>query len=95
MLDKLKLKNIFISFQTDEQYERSQITVFAFRHRRTFYHGAKADLKPGDMLRGGYSSNYTEGRYRGSGARRRLSSVTLGRQVFSSRSELVLHTSIQ
>lgn len=29
---------------------------------RTFYHGAKADLKPGDMLQGGYSSNYTERR---------------------------------
>jgi hypothetical protein len=29
---------------------------------RTFYHGTKADLKPGDMLQGGYSSNYTERR---------------------------------
>ena len=27
---------------------------------RTFYHGTKADLKPGDLLQGGYSSNYTE-----------------------------------
>lgn len=27
---------------------------------RTFYHGTKADLKPGDMLQGGYSSNYTD-----------------------------------
>ena len=27
---------------------------------RTFYHGTKADLKIGDVLRGGYSSNYTE-----------------------------------
>jgi hypothetical protein len=26
---------------------------------RTFYHGTKAELKPGDMLQGGYSSNYT------------------------------------
>jgi rifampin ADP-ribosylating transferase len=29
---------------------------------RTFYHGTKADLKPEDMLQGGYSSNYTERR---------------------------------
>jgi Rifampin ADP-ribosyl transferase len=29
---------------------------------RRFYHGTKADLKPGDMLQGGYSSNYTERR---------------------------------
>jgi hypothetical protein len=29
---------------------------------RTFYHGTKADLKHGDMLQGGYSSNYTERR---------------------------------
>ena len=29
---------------------------------RTFYHGTKADLKAGDMLEGGYSSNYTERR---------------------------------
>jgi len=29
---------------------------------RTFYHGTKADLKPGDELSGGYSSNYTERR---------------------------------
>ncbi len=29
---------------------------------RTFYHGTKADLKPGDVLQGGYSSNYTERR---------------------------------
>ena len=29
---------------------------------RTFYHGTKAKLKPGDMLQGGYSSNYTERR---------------------------------
>ena len=29
---------------------------------RTFYHGTKADLKPGDELFGGYSSNYTERR---------------------------------
>src|SRR5437867_3109198 len=27
---------------------------------RTFYHGTKADLKPGDLLQGVYSSNYTE-----------------------------------
>lgn len=27
---------------------------------RTFYHGTRADLKPGDMLQGGYSSNYTD-----------------------------------
>jgi rifampin ADP-ribosylating transferase len=27
---------------------------------RTFYHGTKADLKIGDELSGGYSSNYTE-----------------------------------
>ncbi len=26
---------------------------------RTFYHGTKADLKPGDMLAGGFDSNYT------------------------------------
>src|SRR5438105_14472716 len=25
-----------------------------------FYHGTRADLKPGDLLHGGYSSNYTE-----------------------------------
>src|SRR5260221_11401951 len=29
---------------------------------RMFYHGTKADLKPGDMLSGGYSSNYRERR---------------------------------
>ncbi|MEK6279151.1 MAG: NAD(+)--rifampin ADP-ribosyltransferase [Acidobacteriota bacterium] len=29
---------------------------------RTFYHGTKAELKPGDMLQGGHSSNYTERR---------------------------------
>jgi rifampin ADP-ribosylating transferase len=29
---------------------------------RTFYHGTKADLKVGDMLEGGYSSNYTDRR---------------------------------
>src|SRR5258708_17215871 len=29
---------------------------------RRFYHGTKADLKPGDLLQGGYSSNYTERR---------------------------------
>ena len=29
---------------------------------RTFYHGTKAELKIGDMLQGGYSSNYTERR---------------------------------
>jgi hypothetical protein len=29
---------------------------------RTFYHGTKADLKPGEMLQPGYSSNYTERR---------------------------------
>jgi hypothetical protein len=29
---------------------------------RTFYHGIKAELKPGYMLQGGYSSNYTERR---------------------------------
>lgn len=37
---------------------------FSYSHNdiegRTFYHGTKADLKPGDMLSGGYSSNYTE-----------------------------------
>ncbi|HLA96481.1 MAG TPA: NAD(+)--rifampin ADP-ribosyltransferase [Pyrinomonadaceae bacterium] len=27
---------------------------------RTFFHGTKAELKPGDMLSGGFSSNYTE-----------------------------------
>src|SRR2546430_10090892 len=27
-----------------------------------FYHGTRADLKPGDLLEGGYSSNYTERR---------------------------------
>lgn len=27
---------------------------------RTFYHGTKADLKPGDMIGPGYASNYTE-----------------------------------
>jgi len=31
---------------------------------RTFYHGIKAELKIGDMLQGGYSSNYTERRSR-------------------------------
>ena len=29
---------------------------------RAFYHGTKAELKPGDLLEGGYSSNYTERR---------------------------------
>ena len=27
---------------------------------RTFYHGTKADLKPGDLIQGGYTSNYTD-----------------------------------
>ena len=27
---------------------------------RRFYHGTRADLRPGDLLKGGYSSNYTE-----------------------------------
>jgi Rifampin ADP-ribosyl transferase len=27
---------------------------------RRFYHGTRADLKAGDLLQGGYSSNYTE-----------------------------------
>jgi rifampin ADP-ribosylating transferase len=27
---------------------------------RRFYHGTRADLKAGDLLRAGYSSNYTE-----------------------------------
>jgi len=26
---------------------------------RSFYHGTRADLKPGDLLRPGYGSNYT------------------------------------
>lgn len=26
---------------------------------RRFYHGTKADLQPGDLLQGGYASNYT------------------------------------
>ena len=29
---------------------------------RKFYHGTKADLKPGELLQAGYSSNYTERR---------------------------------
>src|SRR2546427_11327674 len=29
---------------------------------RRFYHGTRAHLKPGHMLQGGYSSNYTERR---------------------------------
>ena len=29
---------------------------------RRFYHGTRADLKPGDLLQPGYSSNYTERR---------------------------------
>src|SRR5256886_16589160 len=29
---------------------------------RMFYHGTKAELKPGELLQGGYSSNYTERR---------------------------------
>lgn len=29
---------------------------------RTFYHGTKADLKPGDLLEPGYSSNFGERR---------------------------------
>lgn len=29
---------------------------------RRFYHGTKAELKPGDLLQPGYSSNYTERR---------------------------------
>ena len=35
--------------------------VFDANSRR-FYHGTKADLKPGDLLQPGYSSNYTERR---------------------------------
>jgi hypothetical protein len=29
---------------------------------RTFYHGTKADLEAGDLLQGGFSSNYTDRR---------------------------------
>ena len=29
---------------------------------RRFYHGTRADLKPGDLIQPGYSSNYTERR---------------------------------
>lgn len=29
---------------------------------RIFYHGTRADLKPGDLLQPGYSSNYTDRR---------------------------------
>ena len=29
-------------------------------HSRRFYHGTRADLKPGDLLQPGYASNYTE-----------------------------------
>ena len=29
---------------------------------RQFYHGTRADLKPGDLIQPGYSSNYTERR---------------------------------
>jgi rifampin ADP-ribosylating transferase len=36
---------------------------FAFdTNIRRFYHGTRADLKPGDLLQPGYSSNYTERR---------------------------------
>jgi hypothetical protein len=35
--------------------------VFDTNSRR-FYHGTRADLKPGDLLQPGYSSNYTERR---------------------------------
>jgi rifampin ADP-ribosylating transferase len=27
---------------------------------RTFYHGTKADLQPGELIQGGYASNYTD-----------------------------------
>ena len=30
------------------------------RSSRKFYHGTRANLKPGDLLQPGYSSNYTE-----------------------------------
>ncbi len=29
---------------------------------RQFFHGTRADLEPGDMIRVGYPSNFTEGR---------------------------------
>ena len=32
------------------------------RSSRRFYHGTRADLKPGDLIRPGHSSNYTERR---------------------------------
>jgi hypothetical protein len=35
--------------------------VFDTNSRR-FYHGTRAELKPGDLLQPGYSSNYTERR---------------------------------
>ncbi|MDT9600038.1 NAD(+)--rifampin ADP-ribosyltransferase [Sphingosinicella rhizophila] len=32
------------------------------RHSRIFYHGTRADLKPGDLIAAGYNSNYGAGK---------------------------------
>lgn len=47
----------------EEISARNPATPFVFdANWRRFYHGTRADLKPGDLLQPGYSSNYTERR---------------------------------
>jgi len=36
------------------------MTTIASSDSRRFFHGTRADLKPGDLLQPGYSSNYSE-----------------------------------
>jgi rifampin ADP-ribosylating transferase len=45
----------------EEISARNPAAPFVFdANSRRFYHGTQADLKPGDLLQPGYSSNYTE-----------------------------------
>jgi hypothetical protein len=47
----------------DEKSMSNPAAPFVFdSNSRRFYHGTRADLKPGDLLQPGYSSNYTERR---------------------------------
>ena len=50
------------SHDMDEEISaRNPAAPFVFdANSRRFYHGTRADLKPGDLLQPGYSSNYTE-----------------------------------
>jgi rifampin ADP-ribosylating transferase len=43
---------------TAEQYENEPMADINDLSSQRFYHGAKADLKPGDLIEPGYNSNY-------------------------------------